>query len=105
MVIAVRLNPKIQLNLIIHQDAVGDLVNGIPSLETNRIKTQVVVVDQETLVLGGIFRDENLLSESKVPLLGDLPFIGGLFRRHIERQEKVELLVFITPKLLQMTNN
>jgi type II secretory pathway component HofQ len=96
---------KIQLNLTIHQDAVGDLVNGMPSLETNRIKTQVVVVDQETLVLGGIFRDENLISESKVPLLGDLPLLGGLFKRHIERQEKVELLVFITPKLLQMTNN
>ncbi|WP_191602183.1 type II and III secretion system protein [Marinomonas algicola] len=96
---------KIQLNLTIHQDAVGDLVNGIPSLETNRIKTQVVVVDQETLVLGGIFRDENLISESKVPLLGDLPLLGGLFKRRIERQEKVELLVFITPKLLQMTTN
>ncbi|MFT2112432.1 type II and III secretion system protein [Marinomonas sp. 2405UD68-3] len=96
---------KIQLDLTIHQDAVGDLINGIPSLETNRIRTQVVVIDQETLVLGGIFRDENLVSESKVPFLGDLPFIGALFKRRIERQEKVELLVFITPKLLQMTNN
>ena len=98
-------NNKIQLNLKIHQDAVGDLVNGIPSLETNRVQTQVVVVDQETLVLGGIYRDERLTSESKVPFLGDLPWIGGLFKRRIERQEKVELLVFITPKLLQMTNN
>ncbi len=96
---------KIQLDLTIHQDAVGDLVNGIPSLETNRLNTQVVVVDQETLVLGGIFRDENLVSESKIPVLGDLPLIGALFKRRIERQEKVELLVFITPKLLQMTNN
>lgn len=84
---------KIQLKLTIHQDAVGDLVNGIPSLETNRVQTQVVVIDQETLVLGGIYRDETLVSESKVPLLGDLPILGVLFKRRIERQEKVELLV------------
>ncbi|NVK72778.1 MAG: type II and III secretion system protein [Oceanospirillaceae bacterium] len=96
---------RILLSLNIHQDSVGDLVNGIPSLKTNRLKTQVVVKNQETLVLGGIFREESFESESRVPLLSEIPWLGELFKRHSEQQEKVELLVFITPKLLQMSVN
>ncbi|GAB3484266.1 type II and III secretion system protein [Marinomonas epiphytica] len=96
---------RISLTLVIHQDSVGELVNGVPSLKTNRLKTQVVVNDQQTLVLGGIFREETLQSEARVPWLSSLPLLGGLFKRQIEQQEKVELLVFITPKLLQMTVN
>ncbi|WP_133012285.1 type II and III secretion system protein [Marinomonas flavescens] len=96
---------RILLELTIHQDSVGDLVNGVPSLETNRLKTQVVVNDQETLVLGGIFREARFKITSKVPILGDIPILGVLFKRQTEQQEKVELLVFITPKLLQMSVN
>ena len=99
----VKTGDKIQLSLKIHQDAVGEMYNGVPSIETNRINTQVVVNNEETLILGGIYRDEIWESESKVPFLGDLPLVGALFRRQIQRQEKVELLVFITPKLLQMS--
>jgi type II secretory pathway component GspD/PulD (secretin) len=95
----------ILLSLNIHQDSVGDLVNGVPSLKTNRLKTQVVVKNQETLVLGGIFREESFESESRVPFFSDIPLLGELFKRHSEQQEKVELLVFITPKLLQMSVN
>lgn len=95
----------ILLSLNIHQDSVGDLVNGVPSLKTNRLKTQVVVKNQETLVLGGIFREESFESESRVPFLSDIPLVGELFKRRSEQQEKVELLVFITPKLLQMSVN
>jgi protein transport protein HofQ/type IV pilus assembly protein PilQ len=95
----------ILLSLNIHQDSVGDLVNGVPSLKTNRLKTQVVVKNQETLVLGGIFREETFEYESRVPLLSDIPWLGALFKRRSEQQEKVELLVFITPKLLQMSVN
>jgi protein transport protein HofQ/type IV pilus assembly protein PilQ len=91
--------------LNIHQDSVGDLVNGVPSLETNRLKTQVVVKNQETLVLGGIFREEQFESESRVPFLSAIPWLGELFKRRLKQQEKVELLVFITPKLLQMSDN
>ena len=93
------------LNLKIHQDSVGDMVNGVPSLETNRVQTQVEVQNQETLVLGGIFREERLVTVSKVPVLGDVPLLGGLFRQRTEQQEKRELLVFITPKLLKMSVN
>ncbi|RBP78274.1 type II and III secretion system protein [Marinomonas rhizomae] len=95
----------ILLSLNIHQDSVGELVNGVPSLKTNRLKTQVVVKSQETLVLGGIFREERFESESRVPFLSDIPWLGELFKRRSEQQEKVELLVFITPKLLQMSVN
>ena len=79
------------------------MYNGVPSIETNRINTQVVVGNEETLILGGIYRDEVWESMSKVPFLGDLPLVGALFRQQTQRQEKVELLVFITPKLLQMS--
>ncbi|MBJ7538079.1 type II and III secretion system protein [Marinomonas transparens] len=96
---------QILLELNIHQDFVGDLVNGVPSLETNRLNTQVVVKNQETLVLGGIFREERIESESHVPIFSDIPLLGALFKRTSQQQEKVELLVFITPKLLQMSVN
>lgn len=96
---------RILLSLNIHQDSVGELVNGVPSLETNRLKTQVVVKNQETLVLGGIFREEQFESESRVPFLSAIPWLGELFKRRLKQQEKVELLVFITPKLLQMSDN
>lgn len=95
----------ILLSLTIHQDSVGDLINGVPSLKTNRLKTQVVVKNQETLVLGGIFREERFEYESRVPFLSAIPWLGELFKRRSEQQEKVELLVFITPKLLQMSVN
>ncbi|MCB5162307.1 type II and III secretion system protein [Marinomonas algarum] len=96
---------RILLSLNINQDSVGDLVNGVPSLNTNRLKTQVVVKNQETLVLGGIFREERFESESRVPFFSAIPVVGRLFKRRLEQQEKVELLVFITPKLIQMTVN
>lgn len=93
------------LDLRIHQDSVGDMVNGVPSLETNRVQTQVEVKSGETLVLGGIFREERLVTVSKVPVLGDVPLLGAMFRQRTEQQEKRELLVFITPKLLKMSVN
>ncbi|WCN10852.1 type II and III secretion system protein [Marinomonas mediterranea] len=93
----------LRLDLNIHQDSVGEMVNGVPSLETNRLNTQVEVKDGETLVLGGIFRQEKFENISKVPVFGDLPVLGALFRHRSDKTEKVELLVFITPKLLQMT--
>ena len=93
------------LNLKIHQDSVGDMVNGVPSLETNRVQTQVEVLNGETLVLGGIFREERLVTISKVPVLSEVPLLGALFQQSTEQQEKRELLVFITPKLLKMSVN
>lgn len=101
----VKQDDHILLELSIHQDSVGELVNGVPSLKTNRLTTQVMLRDQETLVLGGVFREESFTTESRVPLLSSVPWLGELFKSHSKQQEKVELLVFITPKLLQMTVN
>lgn len=100
----IKVGDQIQLVLQISQDAVGELYNDVPSIDTNHITTQVMVGNQNTLVLGGIYRDEVWTTESHVPFFSRLPLIGALFRKETHRQEKVELLVFITPKLLQLSN-
>ncbi|GAB2719752.1 type IV pilus secretin PilQ family protein [Halomonas garicola] len=73
---------------------------GEPPIDTNTIETQVLVDNGQTVVLGGILTTEELRQVAKTPLLGDLPVIGHLFRSTGESNEKVELLVFITPRLL-----
>lgn len=73
---------------------------GEPPIDTNSIETQVLVDNGQTVVLGGILTTEELRQVAKTPLLGDLPVIGNLFRSTGESNEKVELLVFITPRLL-----
>ncbi|TBR44704.1 type II and III secretion system protein [Marinomonas agarivorans] len=100
----IKVGGRIQLQLQIFQDAVGQIFNGIPSIDTNRITTRVTLTDQSTLILGGIYRDEVFSNKNVVPFFGELPLIGALFRKETERQEKMELLVFITPKLLQLSN-
>ena len=67
----------------------------------NEIQTSVLVGNGETLVLGGILQEDANSSERKTPFLGDIPFFGRAFRRKIERQDQQELLVFITPTLVQ----
>lgn len=71
-----------------------------PTLSTKAIKTQVLVENGGTVVIGGIFEEIKDITETKVPFLGDLPFIGNLFKSKTTKTEKQELLVFITPKLL-----
>ncbi|WNK19520.1 type IV pilus secretin PilQ [Halomonas piscis] len=73
---------------------------GEPPIDTNTIETQVLVDNGQTVVLGGILTTEELRQVAKTPLLGDLPVIGNLFRSTEESNDKVELLVFITPRLL-----
>jgi type IV pilus assembly protein PilQ len=96
---------RIIMDLLINQDSVGDLVpsgNGgfVPTIETNSLKTQVLVGNGETVVLGGVFRTEDVKSTDKVPVLGDIPYIGRLFKRDNTRQVKSEILIFITPRIL-----
>ena len=90
---------KIHMNIAIRLDNLGQQYSGIPSIDTNRLSTQVTLESKETLVLGGIFKTVNTTSEEKVPLLGDIPILGALFRHSADLQEKAELLVFITPDL------
>lgn len=92
---------RIILDLTIKQDSVGEIFGGIPSINTRELETQVLVDNGETIVLGGIFEHENFESVTKVPFFGDLPGIGRLFRRTITQDQKREILVFVTPKIVQ----
>jgi type IV pilus assembly protein PilQ len=94
---------RIIMDLNVTQDTVGQTFNGIPSINTNAIETQVLVDNAQTVVLGGIFIVDRNQSISKTPLLGDIPYVGRMFRRRAERDDKQELLIFITPKIVQDT--
>ncbi len=75
--------------------------DGSAAIDTNRVETSVLVNDGETVVLGGIFQQEKINSVIKTPFLGDLPWIGNLFKKTIKRDSKSELLIFITPRLMR----
>ncbi|MCP5324796.1 MAG: type IV pilus secretin PilQ [Oceanospirillaceae bacterium] len=92
---------RIIMDLIINQDSVGELTAAGPSIDTNEVKTQVLVDNGETVVLGGIFKNEEVTQITKTPFFGDLPVIGRLFRRTSHSEVKSELLVFITPRLVK----
>ena len=96
---------RVLLDLVVNQDSVGDLVpsgNGgfIPTIQTTELTTQVLVGNGETVVLGGVFTNEELVKVEKVPLLGDIPYVGRLFKSTTDTQEKTETLIFITPRIL-----
>lgn len=92
---------KVIMDLRINQDNRGAVTAGIPSIETNEIITQVLVGNGETVVLGGIFQSERSKTITKTPFLGDIPYLGALFTKTEEIDERAELLIFITPKLLK----
>lgn len=96
---------RVMLRLNISQDAVGEIVAGQASINVNDLNTQVLVNNGETLMLGGILREENRRSVEKVPLFGDIPLIGRIFRRVEQRQDQSELLMFITPRIIDINKN
>ncbi len=99
-----RINPgdRIAMDLKIKKDSIGDqLANGDISIVNNELETSVVVPDGQTIVLGGVFENETRNTINKTPLLGDLPVVGALFRNSQEKNNKTELLIFITPKLIR----
>lgn len=95
---------RVILDLIITQDTRGDTVQtgtgAATAIDTQRIETQVLVENGETIVLGGIFQQQIVSAVSKVPLLGDIPYLGRAFRNDSELNEKTELLIFVTPKIV-----
>jgi len=96
---------RVLLDLVVNQDSVGEFVpsgNGglIPLIDTTELTTQVLVGNGETVVLGGVFENEESVTVEKVPLLGDIPYVGRLFKSTANRQEKTETLIFITPRIL-----
>ncbi|WP_444945826.1 type IV pilus secretin PilQ [Microbulbifer sp. VTAC004] len=100
---------NIIMALNIKQNSVGELIEvtdfaSIPSINVNNLSTKVLVRNGETIVLGGIFESNILESETKVPLLGDIPYLGNLFKRSVRTDDKRELLMFITPRIMEDEN-
>lgn len=97
---------RIILDLTINKDSVGQTIQGafgalIPSIDTREIVTQVLVNDGQTVVLGGVLETELRKGEKKVPILGDVPLLKYLFRSSSTTDNKDELLIFVTPRILR----
>lgn len=96
---------RIILNLVVTQDTRGDTVSTSTgpavAIDTQEISTQVLVDNGETIVLGGIFQQVSTNDVSKVPLLGDIPYLGNLFKTTSTIEQKRELLIFVTPKIIE----
>lgn len=78
----------------------GRVLNGVPPINKNEVNAKVLVADGETIVIGGVFENTQTKSTEKVPFLGDVPYLGRLFRRDTISDNKTELLVFITPRIM-----
>ena len=100
---------NINMKVAVTQDAVGDIINtttgGVPSINTKKISTQVLIDNGGTVVIGGVYTQEEAISTPKVPLLGDIPILGWLFKTQTNTNNKRELLVFISPKILSDSLN
>jgi type IV pilus assembly protein PilQ len=100
---------RVQMDLNVKQDTVGEIFQtsrggSVPSIDTRELETTVLVGNGDTVVLGGIFQDENSSKEEKVPWLGDVPGLGTLFRRRANESKKRELLIFVTPTIVEDTS-
>jgi type IV pilus assembly protein PilQ len=98
---------NIIMDLTVHKDSVGDIISTgglggtVPSIDTRAVQTQVLVADGQTVVLGGIYETERRETLKKVPFLGDIPFVGAAFRSTQRVDNKAELLIFVTPRILE----
>ena len=92
---------KIIMDLIVTQDSIGEDTPNGPAINTNEVTTQILVGNGETVVLGGIFESTNSKTITKTPFLGDIPYLGRLFKRTEMTDLRSELLVFITPKIIK----
>jgi type IV pilus assembly protein PilQ len=89
------------MDLSVSKDAIASITEeGVPTIDVTRLQTKVLVSNGQTVVLGGVFSLDSTKNESKVPVLGDIPYLGRLFKRTLNRQGKSELLIFITPRLM-----
>ena len=97
---------RVQLELEIKQDTVGEIYQtgrggSVPSIDTRELNTSVLVNNGETVVLGGIFQDERNRQEDRVPYLSSIPVVGNLFKRRSNATKKRELLIFVTPTIVE----
>ena len=93
---------KVIMDIEIKKDSEsGRSANGVPIIDVRNVRTQILVENGETAVLGGIFEQTTTTNVTKVPFLGDIPFIGNIFKRTQRSDNKTELLVFITPRIIK----
>ena len=91
---------KVIMDLDVRKEKVGQIFAGVPSIDTQNVKTQVLVANGETAVLGGIYEQTERNDVTKVPFFGDLPIIGNVFKNRSRQDDKTELLIFVTPKIM-----
>ncbi len=92
---------QVILDLNVNKDSVGEVFNGVPSIDTRTISTQVLVSNGETVVLGGIYEENKIDTNTRVPFFADIPVLGKLFERNEKRNDRSELLIFVTPKIVK----
>lgn len=92
---------NVNMTVNVNQDTVGAIYSGVPSVDTKQVSTQVLVENGGTVVIGGVYTQNDSDSTTKVPLLGDIPVLGWLFKNQTKSRDKKELLIFITPKIMK----
>ncbi|HHW4678598.1 MAG TPA: type IV pilus secretin PilQ [Xylella sp.] len=98
---------RVFLNMTVKKDEIDQIITianfgTVPTLNKREINTAVLVDDGQTVVIGGVYEFSDRNSVSKVPFLGDVPFLGNLFKKRGKNKEKAELLIFVTPKVLRV---
>ena len=88
------------MDVTVNKDSVGSIFAGVPSIDTKSIKTQVLIENGGTVVIGGIFEASESEDVSKVPFLGDVPYLGNLFKTRTTSRNRTEMLIFLTPKVV-----
>lgn len=107
--LSLRVKPQITpddnviMTLRVHKDSVGQTTASGPSIDTKQVTTEVLVENGGTVVIGGIYTQDERTTVNKVPLLGDLPYVGFLFRNTLKLDNRNELLIFVTPRILKET--
>ncbi len=96
---------RIIMDLNVNKDSVGTVFAGVPSIDTRNVQTRVLVDNGETLVLGGIYEQTRSKQAERVPFLGELPGLGWLFRTESHKDNKSEMLIFVTPKIIKQGVN
>ena len=89
------------MTLEVHKDSVGQVTTAGPSIDTKQVTTQVLVENGGTVSIGGIFVQDGNRTVTKVPLLGDIPILGALFKQESNQNNRQELLIFVSPRIMR----
>jgi type IV pilus assembly protein PilQ len=107
--LSLRVKPQITpddnviMSLNVHKDSVGQQTISGPSIDTKQVSTEVLVENGGTVVIGGIYIQDERTTVNKVPVLGDVPYVGFLFKNTLKFDNRTELLIFVTPRILKET--